>query len=169
MKVIILSDIHGSIYYLEQVLEVIEKEKIEKIILLGDYFNYLGRENSEYIKLLNKLKNNVIAISGNSDREDLSKLLEFKLYPYYLLEIDQHTLFLTHGHKDYSEFIDDNMILVSGHSHQYVLKQDYINPGSTTYPRKNKEHTYIIYENSKFCLYDIDKRKKIKELVIERK
>lgn len=169
MKIIIISDIHGSISYLEQVLEVIEKEVIEKVILLGDYFNYFGEKNERFIQLLNNLKDKVIAIRGNNDRDELSKLLEFELYPYYLLEIDQQSLFLTHGHKDYSEFIDDNMILVSGHTHHYTLKQDYINPGSITYPKKNKEHTYIIYENSKFCLYDIDERKKIKELVIERK
>lgn len=169
MKVIIVSDLHGSVFYLKRILKIIEENGIEKVILLGDYFSYLGDENEELLNLLNSLSDKVIAIRGNSDYGEVSKLLNFELRLYYLLEIDQLSLFLTHGHKNYGHFMDENMILVSGHTHIYALNKDYINPGSITYPKGSKEHTYIIYEDFKFSLYDINEKRKIKELVIERK
>ncbi len=169
MKIIIVSDIHGSVFYLEQIIKIVEEREIEKIVLLGDYFSYSGERNEKLLSLLNSLEDKIIAICGNSDYGSLAKLLNFELHLYYLLEIEHLHLFLTHGHKNYSQFMDENMILISGHTHTYALDRNYINPGSITYPRGSEEHTYIIYENSKFSLYDIVEKRKIKELVIERK
>lgn len=168
MKLLIVSDLHGSVTYLEKLIEVIKEEQIDKIIFLGDYFSYSKEINNNLINLLNSLKDKIIAIKGNCDNEKLSNFLKFKLHNYYLLEIDNLNLFITHGNIDYSNFIDDNMIQVSGHTHKYSLDKTYINPGSITCPRGSNEHTYIIYENQKFSLYDINEKTKIKELTRKR-
>ena len=40
MKIMIASDLHGSFYYAERLMERFEKEKAEKLILLGDIYNH---------------------------------------------------------------------------------------------------------------------------------
>ena len=45
MKVLVISDIHGSGYYAEKIKEINEKEKPEKIILLGDLYYHGPRNN----------------------------------------------------------------------------------------------------------------------------
>ena len=44
MKLLIASDIHGSAYYAEKVVESFEKEKADKLLLLGDIL-YHGPRN----------------------------------------------------------------------------------------------------------------------------
>ena len=38
MKVLVISDIHGSGYYAEKIKEINEREQPDKIILLGDIY-----------------------------------------------------------------------------------------------------------------------------------
>ena len=44
MKVVVISDIHGSGYYAEKIKEILEKENPDKIVLLGDLY-YHGPRN----------------------------------------------------------------------------------------------------------------------------
>ena len=44
MKYLIISDIHGSYYYLNKALKVFKKEKCDKILILGDVL-YHGPRN----------------------------------------------------------------------------------------------------------------------------
>ena len=76
MKVLIISDIHGSGYYAEKIKEIEEKEKPEEIIILGDLY-YHGPRNElsqEYepmkvAKILNSMKEKLTVIRGNCDAE----------------------------------------------------------------------------------------------------
>lgn len=36
MKLFVISDIHGSLYYLKKVMKIFEKEKYDKILILVD-------------------------------------------------------------------------------------------------------------------------------------
>ena len=45
MKIIIASDIHGSLKYTKKLSELIEKNNPDKIILLGDLL-YIGARNA---------------------------------------------------------------------------------------------------------------------------
>ena len=45
MKLLIASDIHGSAYYCEKLLELFQKEKADKLLLLGDLL-YHGARNA---------------------------------------------------------------------------------------------------------------------------
>ena len=44
MKYLVVSDIHGSSYYANKINEIFNKEKVDKIILLGDLY-YHGPRN----------------------------------------------------------------------------------------------------------------------------
>ena len=76
MKVVVISDIHGSGYYAEKIKEILEKENPDKIVLLGDLY-YHGPRNElsqEYepmkvAKILNEMKEKLLVIRGNCDAE----------------------------------------------------------------------------------------------------
>ena len=65
MKIAILSDIHGNIDALKEVLNVIDKENIKNIFSLGDQLGYYYDAIPVYDELL---KRNCNIISGNHER-----------------------------------------------------------------------------------------------------
>ena len=86
MKLLIVSDIHGSGYYANKLLEIVEKENPDKIVLLGDLY-YHGPRNPltekygpmEVANILNSLKDKILAIKGNCDAEVDEMISEFPL------------------------------------------------------------------------------------------
>ena len=163
MKCLIVSDIHGSSYYMMELEKIIQKEQPNKIILLGDllYCGFYNQMNENYdrkkvIEILNRYKDKMIAVRGNCDSDEDQAVLDFPMMSdYRVLEIDGLKMYLTHGH--INRFIPyQDGILIQGHTHHYQLSSTYINPGSLSMPRGHKEHTFIIYENRCFTLYDID-------------
>jgi len=170
MKIIIASDIHGSLKYTQKLVTEIEKYNPEKIILLGDLY-YHGPRNplpEDYnclavANLLNTYKDRIIAVRGNCDAEVDQMISAFSLsLDYQTINIDNHEYILTHGHlfDKYPEFL--NRPCLSGHTHIYSLNTLNINPGSVGLPKQNKEHTYILYDNQFFDLIDLDTGKVIR-------
>lgn len=164
MKLLIASDLHGSSYYANKLKEIIECEHPDKILLLGDLLYHgprnqlpLDYDTMKVVGILNSYKDNIIAVRGNCDAEVDQMVLDFSISEdYKILEIDGLKLYLTHGHINDKVPYQDG-ILLNGHTHIYQLTSDYINPGSISIPKVHSEHTYIIYENRTFTLYDIDK------------
>ena len=172
MKLLFISDIHGDLTCANAAIDVYEKEKCDKIIILGDVL-YHGPRNDlpdgynpkGVINLLNEYKNKILAVRGNCDTEVDQMVLEFPiLSDYALLYLDGITVYATHGHK-YNTSVTpplmSNDILIHGHTH--VLKCEsfgndnfYINPGSISLPKENNPKTYMIYENRIFTIKDFD-------------
>ena len=93
MKYLILSDIHGSIHYGSMIKNIIEKEKSDKLILLGDLYyhgprNPLPKEYApmEVCKLLNSMKFSLVAIRGNCDAEVDEMISEFMFISDYVVK-----------------------------------------------------------------------------------
>ena len=76
MKLLFISDIHGSLYYASKVIEVFNNEQCDLIISLGDLL-YHGPRNplpqeynpKEVASLFNQYKKYFIAVRGNCDSE----------------------------------------------------------------------------------------------------
>ena len=76
MKLMIASDIHGSAYYCEKMIEAYKREKADKLLLLGDLL-YHGPRNDlpkDYnpkavIAMLNAMKGDLLCVRGNCDTE----------------------------------------------------------------------------------------------------
>lgn len=171
MKLFFISDIHGSIYYLNKAIEKYKEEKADNLIILGDIL-YHGARNDiprgynpkEIIKVLNKFSDEIIAVRGNCDSEVDEMVLEFPIMSTYsnILYNDKR-LFLTHGHI-YNEKnpvkLKKGSAFIYGHTH--VLRAEekdgifYLNPGSITLPKENNPNTYAILENNEFIIKTFD-------------
>ena len=166
MKILVISDIHGSGYYGEKIKEINEREKPEKIILLGDLY-YHGPRNElsqEYnpmkvAEILNSLKDKLLVVRGNCDAEVDETISEFKFEDHILKEINGKKFYFTHGNK-YNIPYDDFDIMIYGHIHQgFIQKKEnfiFANPGSISLPKCNTEHSYIIIDDNKIILKDLD-------------
>ncbi len=163
MKLFIASDIHGSSFYLKQMLDMYQKEKADKLIILGDIL-YHGPRNDlpegynpkEVIELLNERAKDIIAVEGNCDSFVDSMVLKFPIIPCFSgIFCDNHYIFATHGHvynKDNIPPLSNGNIVLFGHTHvPEFTKIDNIifaNPGSVSIPKDNSEHGYMIIQNN---------------------
>ena len=176
MKFLIASDIHGSAYWAERLMSVIEAEQPDRIILLGDLL-YHGPRNDlprdyapkRVILLLNDLAKSgrVIAVRGNCEAEVDQMVLEFPCMSDSALVMgsDGRELFCTHGHVfgagmhnsvDNAPVLPAGSALVYGHTHIKVNEESQkhpglwlFNPGSVSIP-KDGTHSYGIYEDGSF-------------------
>ena len=171
MKLFFISDIHGSSYYLEKVINIYEKEKADYLVILGDEL-YHGARNplpKEYnpkkvIEILNTYTNNIIAVRGNCDSEVDQMVLDYPISSdYSIILYNNKRLFLTHGHiynKNNIPNISDGDVLIYGHTHVPLTEKInnifIINPGSITFPKENTPHCYGILENNIFKIKTLD-------------
>ena len=164
MKLLIASDIHGSAFYCQALLDAIQKESPDRILLLGDLL-YHGPRNDlpkgyapkEVISMLNPLKEKLLCVRGNCEAEVDQMVLSFPvLADYAWLEINGYRIFATHG----PHFGEDNPpplskgdILLCGHTHVPACREHdgwfYLNPGSVSIPKENSHHGYMVLENRK--------------------
>lgn len=158
MKYLVLTDIHGSSYYLELALQKFKQLECEKILLLGDIL-YHGPRNDlpkgynpkQVVILLNSFSDKIIAIKGNCDSEVDEMVLDFRLTSCLDLSFDNIKITLTHGHH-LDEIVRDNHIL-HGHYHVNKISGNLINIGSLSIPKDN--HTYAIIDNGVLKSYDL--------------
>lgn len=95
MKYMFASDIHGSAYYCKKMLEAYDKEKADRLVLLGDIL-YHGPRNDlpkdyapkEVIALLNERKDDLYVVRGNCDAEVDQMVLKFPIMADYCIIMD---------------------------------------------------------------------------------
>ncbi len=165
----IISDIHGSSYYLKLALDIFDHDKFDKLICLGDYL-YHGPRNplpkdydcQKCLELLNKYQDKLIKIRGNCDSLIDEELLGNNFHDVYLLTTKSKNYFLTHGHL-YNEDTDNHNIqtdyLVMGHFHvqkDFTRKKiHYLSPGSISLPKSSSKHGYMIIEDDGYEIRDL--------------
>lgn len=171
MKLLIASDIHGSAYYCRMLLDAYNREKADRILLLGDIL-YHGPRNDlprDYapktvISLLNPLKNKIFCVRGNCDTEVDQMVLDFPvLADYAVIPVGQRIAYATHGHI-YNESklppLGFGDILLNGHTHipKCTEHSDYVymNCGSISIPKENSPHSYMISENGVFYWKELE-------------
>lgn len=171
MKLFIISDIHGSVYYLNKAMERYREEEGDYILILGDIL-YHGARNplaEDYnpkgvIEILNNYADRIIAVRGNCDSEVDAMVLDFPILSIYSNIIyNGKRLFLTHGHI----YNENNMVRLKEGSafmygHTHILRAEkkegiyFLNPGSITLPKENNPHTYAMLKDNCFKIKDLD-------------
>lgn len=171
MKLMIASDIHGSEFWCRKLLEAFENEKADRILLLGDILYHgprndlpLGYAPKKVIELLNAIKDKIFCVRGNCDTEVDQMVLEFPiLADYAVIPLEDRLIYATHGH-NYNEAklppLQNGDILLHGHTHVPKCTEHenyiYMNPGSTSIPKENSHHGYMILEGNTFEWKDFD-------------
>ena len=155
MKLMIASDIHGSAYYCEKMINAYKEEKADKLLLLGDLL-YHGPRNDlpkEYdpkkvISMLNDIADEILCVRGNCEAEVDQMVLNFPVMAEYcILYLENRMIFATHGHK----FNEENLpslkkgdIFLNGHTHipKFTNHENYyyINPVSVSISKRGSNH-----------------------------
>lgn len=161
MNYLILSDIHGSLTRLEQVLDFYDTHHYDMLVILGDIINYGPRNGLPeglnapgIVERLNAMADRVVAVRGNCDSEVDQMLLRFPcMADYLLMVVGGKRLFLTHGHR----YTPDSRTSLSidaffgGHTHLWHLQRDgevlLCNTGSITFPKGGNPPTFATIDN----------------------
>lgn len=170
MKLVIASDIHGSAFWCQKLVGLVEQENPDALILLGDLL-YHGPRNDlprdyapkKVIPMLSRYADKIIAVRGNCEAEVDQMVLPFPcMAESSYVYADGLTVYLTHGHHacpDRLPPLPQGAVFLSGHTH---VKLDEIrggvrclNPGSVSIP-KDGSHSCLILENGKFSFRKLE-------------
>ena len=181
MKAMIISDIHGSLTCLEDVLKYYDEFGCEKLLILGDEL-YHGPRNSipegydgiGVAARLNTMKDVIVACRGNCEAEVDQMLLEYPcMADYELVEVNGRRVMLSHGHL----FKEDTLprlpfeIYLSGHTHVPVLKKEnniiFCNPGSITFPKENTPKCFGIIDETSITVYKVEDKSVYLQMELE--
>lgn len=161
MKIMIASDIHGSVNCLDQLMNAYLNEKPDKIIFLGDMFYGYYEEGTVLERMLHGFDNSIF-IRGNCDRDIDCMESSLGFMKYYYFEEFGKKIFCSHGHiynKDNYPDIEFD-VLIGGHTHKgMILKQDnkyFLNPGSVSYPRGGTLNSYMIIDENGIYLKELN-------------
>ncbi|MBE6469805.1 MAG: phosphodiesterase [Coriobacteriaceae bacterium] len=176
MKILIASDIHGSAFWAERLMTAVERERPDRIALLGDLLYHGPRNNlpreydpSRVIPLLNDLASSIplTAVRGNCDSEVDQMVLDFPLMADFAQIVDARgrEILLTHGHVfgagfhnsvDRLPHLAPGAAVVFGHTHVKVNQACdahpgiwAFNPGSVSIP-KDGSNSCGVYEDGAF-------------------
>ncbi len=171
MKLFIASDIHGSAYYCQNMLEAYDREGASRMLLLGDIL-YHGPRNDlprdyapkQVIAMLNERASSILCVRGNCDTEVDQMVLTFPiLADYAILWEAGRMIFATHGHnhnKAKLPPLHTGDILLHGHTHIPAWEDCgdflYLNPGSVSIPKEGSANSYMILEKGTFTWKSLD-------------
>lgn len=145
MKILIVSDTHGSIHNFDKVIE--REKNIDLFLHMGDV-----EHDEDYMEAV--LDCPVHIVAGNNDF--FSSLPGEKM-----IQIGKYKVFMTHGHGYYVSFDTRRLkeaalargadIVMYGHTHRPDIDLEgeviVVNPGSLSYPRQQgRKATYVIME-----------------------
>ncbi len=158
MKLMIASDLHGSLLYARQMKEAFAREEAARLLLLGDLL-YHGPRNDlppgydpkGVAALLNSLKDSIFCVRGNCDAEVDQMMLSFPMMAEYaVLFWEGRTLYAIHGHQaglPESLPLQPGDALLTGHTHVPVLRRENgifrLNPGSLSIPKDGSAPGYL--------------------------
>lgn len=176
MKILACSDTHGRLTAVKRLVEVIETEKPDVIMHLGDFL-YNGPRNGvpeDYdpmgvANLLSKYKPILLGVEGNCDSRIDQMVMDYKLPLKREVELIGHRFVLTHGDflPDPTIVLKKGDVLVSGHTHLLLLEEEgegiHLNPGSIGFPKGGNPRSYAIIDENGIEIKNLDSMEVIKK------
>ncbi|MCQ2742794.1 MAG: phosphodiesterase [Bacilli bacterium] len=177
MKILVCSDTHGRIKAAKRLMEVIDVEKPDKIMHLGDYL-YNGPRNGvpeDYdpmgvATLFNAHKEKMIGVEGNCDSRIDHMVLEFDVPLRREETLLGHKFYLEHGDflPNPNIVLKKGDVLVSGHTHLLLLEKEgdgvHLNPGSIGFPKGGNPASYAIIDEQGITIKNLDDMSPIESL-----
>ncbi len=171
MKWLIASDIHGAADCCGKLMEAYERERADRLLLLGDLL-YHGPRNElpadydpkQVITMLNAHQGDILCVRGNCEAEVDQMVLAFPVMAdYALLSVGKRMIFATHGHiynRENPPRLHDGDILLHGHTHLPACEACgpfvYCNPGSVSIPKDGTPRGYMTLEENEFRWKTLD-------------
>lgn len=167
MKILVATDIHGSAYWAEKIVEKFLQHKADSIILLGDVYNHgprnpfpEGYAPMKVADILNSVSDKIVAVQGNCDSAVDQMISGFPFVQDEVVFLQNRRLYFTHGHvfnKTNLPALKSGDILLYGHFHvNEITNADgvtCVNVGSCSLP-KDGSNSYCIIDESGVTLYD---------------
>lgn len=169
MRLLIASDLHGSLDSLRFLCDTAQRLSPDMLVLLGDLVyhgprnplpgGYDTRSVLEELDRLNHLPCPVTAVRGNCDAEVDIMLTPFAVSENAWIEADALRIFASHGHR-----LPENPplpgFILRGHTHiprgESLDGLHFWNPGSLSLPKGGFPRSYGLYEDGCFHVYDME-------------
>lgn len=174
MRLLIASDLHGSLSSLRFLLDKARAINPDRLVLLGDLVyhgprnplptSYDTRALLDGIRSFNSLPCGITAVRGNCDAEVDLALLPFHVAEDAWLAVDGLQIYASHGHRLPERpplpGMKDGTVILRGHTHvprgESLGKLHFWNPGSLSLPKEGMPRTYGLYENGVFRVLDME-------------
>lgn len=168
MKYLIATDLHGSAYWAERVLDKFTQTNAEVLVLLGDVYNHGPRNPfpQEYAPMrvadmLNDVADRLIVVQGNCDSEVDGMISRFSFVRENFIFIGGRRVLFTHGHihnKDSLPPLANGDVLLYGHFHinEVIVNNGItcVNIASCSLPKQGAVPAYALLDDSGISLLD---------------
>ena len=160
MKILVASDIHGS---LENTIILLEKFKMhspDKLILLGDVYNAYSYSVSRKMgDIFSEYCHKLVILAGNWESDDDLDISPVVFYKEYMMMLGNRNIYFNHGHRGFPNVtFNPGDIYCHGHTHISKIEKynDIIicNPGSVSLPRGGTPASYMIIDETGIYIYD---------------
>lgn len=163
MKYFVATDLHGSAFWAQKVVEEFRRSNADLLVILGDVYNH-GPRNPfpqdyapmKVAEILAEVAPQLVVVQGNCDGE-VDKMIsnfDFVSEASFFLKKPWRRLFFTHGHvhnKNNLPHLEPGDVLVYGHFHKNEISVVNgvvcVNVASCTLPKE---------DFASFCLIDND-------------
>ncbi|HFZ8994281.1 TPA: phosphodiesterase [Citrobacter freundii] len=182
MKLMFVSDIHGSLPATERLLTLFAQSGAQWLVVLGDLLNHgprnalpEGYAPAQVAERLNEYAARIIAVRGNCDSEVDQMLLRFPITaPWQQVLLADKRIFLTHGHLfggDNLPALQSGDILAYGHTHLPVAEKRgelyHFNPGSVSIPKGGFAASYGILDDNVLSVIALNDQRIIAQVAIK--
>ena len=168
MKFLIASDIHGSKFYTEKLMQRFESQGADKLILLGDIYNHgprnplpEGYDPMGVAALLNARVKDLLVVKGNCDSDVDTLISDFEFVSEAVLCVGEKQIFLQHGDRFDKSNLPKNCgdCFIYGHYHTGFIERagDVLvaNAGSVSLPKNGTARSYLLLDGGELYLRDI--------------
>lgn len=170
MNIMFLADLHGSVYYTNEVLRIFKETAADYLWILGDILYSAGwpeprdYNSRETARLLNQNSSRLMAVRGNCDCDaDVHSLAFPAMATYSYIFLGGRRFFLTHGHL----YDDSNLsclkkgdVFLYGHTHRMQAESKngvfVVNPGSVSLPKGSSLHSYGLLRDNRVFIKSVD-------------
>ncbi len=170
MTYFVATDIHGSAYWAQKVVNKFNASGAEQMVLLGDVYNH-GPRNPfpqdyapmKVAEIFNRLADKMFAIQGNCDSEVDQMISTFQFVKEDIVVLGGKRIMFTHGHmhnKDNLPYLTKGDVVMYGHFHVNELTVvdgvTCIALASCSLPKCGAAPSYALCNEKSITVYDFD-------------
>ena len=175
MRILIASDLHGSLSSLNFLVDKAEELSPDMLVLLGDLVyhgprnplpeGYDTRSVLSDMERIRALPCPITAVRGNCDAEVDLAHLPFAVEENAWINCDGLAIFASHGHRlperpPLPATFPEGCVLLRGHTHipraETLAGYHFWNPGSLSLPKGGSRRSFAVYEDRTFTVYEMD-------------